>query len=397
MFLANIAPTIVSNMTQMIDYPISITDDKGYIVGSTDDKRLKTFHKPSLDVITINDTLSFYDDQVIHMDNVLPGVATPILLNKNPIGVLGIIGKPEEVGQLILPIKNYVELFCLDSFEKEINRLGDQSVITLVKYLFSPNPSINFDRIIQLGDLMGYNLESNRIVVLYHINEVTEGLNNGLNDRSKGFFRDGLNNISGDLKCYCKDSSQDILAILNPHQFVVLMAVSEKENESRLLCRIRMKTDSLKHYLQKKYQLSASVAVGSIQDMQHIALSYQDALEAIKVGERSHLPSGFYYYNDLTINIESLVTNLTSSKKERLRAVIQDLYSDSHFDVLAQTFIAYCQCNMNLSETSRKLFLHRNSLVYRLNKISRLTSLDVSNFEHCFFLYFAVKNVLNEK
>ena len=38
--------------------------------------------------------------------------------------------------------------------------------------------------------------------------------------------------------------------------------------------------------------------------------------------------------------------------------------------------------NLNVSETSRKLFVHRNTLVYRLEKIRKLTGLDLRRFDH---------------
>ena len=38
--------------------------------------------------------------------------------------------------------------------------------------------------------------------------------------------------------------------------------------------------------------------------------------------------------------------------------------------------------NLNVSETSRKLFVHRNTLVYRLEKIKKLTGLDLREFDH---------------
>jgi carbohydrate diacid regulator len=38
--------------------------------------------------------------------------------------------------------------------------------------------------------------------------------------------------------------------------------------------------------------------------------------------------------------------------------------------------------NLNVSETSRKLFVHRNTLVYRLDKIKKLTGLDLRQFDH---------------
>ena len=43
---------------------------------------------------------------------------------------------------------------------------------------------------------------------------------------------------------------------------------------------------------------------------------------------------------------------------------------------------AFFDNNLNVSETSRKLFVHRNTLVYRLEKIKKLTGLDLREFDH---------------
>ena len=46
------------------------------------------------------------------------------------------------------------------------------------------------------------------------------------------------------------------------------------------------------------------------------------------------------------------------------------------------TFYKFFENNLNVSETSRKLFVHRNTLVYRLEKIKKLTGLDLREFDH---------------
>ncbi|MBR5120350.1 MAG: helix-turn-helix domain-containing protein, partial [Clostridia bacterium] len=64
-----------------------------------------------------------------------------------------------------------------------------------------------------------------------------------------------------------------------------------------------------------------------------------------------------------------------------------------------QTIQAFFENNLNVSETSRKLFVHRNTLVYRLDKIRKMTGLDLREFEHAitFKVALMVKKYLNSK
>ena len=77
--------------------------------------------------------------------------------------------------------------------------------------------------------------------------------------------------------------------------------------------------------------------------------------------------------------------------KEQLNRIIEPFVKDEQFRELYRTFMTYCEHNLNLSETARHLYIHRNSLIYRLNKMSKLTSLDLSQFEQCLLLYVALK------
>ena len=65
---------------------------------------------------------------------------------------------------------------------------------------------------------------------------------------------------------------------------------------------------------------------------------------------------------------------------------LSEVFKKSAIDSLDQetlfTINKFFENNLNVSETSRKLFVHRNTLVYRLEKIKKLTGLDLRQFDH---------------
>ena len=65
---------------------------------------------------------------------------------------------------------------------------------------------------------------------------------------------------------------------------------------------------------------------------------------------------------------------------------LQEVFKKGSLETLDQETLMTIQCffenNLNVSETSRKLFVHRNTLVYRLDKIRKITGLDLRELEH---------------
>ena len=69
-----------------------------------------------------------------------------------------------------------------------------------------------------------------------------------------------------------------------------------------------------------------------------------------------------------------------------LEMFLSEVFKKGSIDSLDQetlfTIQKFFENNLNVSETSRKLFVHRNTLVYRLEKIKKLTGLDLREFDH---------------
>ena len=62
---------------------------------------------------------------------------------------------------------------------------------------------------------------------------------------------------------------------------------------------------------------------------------------------------------------------------------------------LLSTGIHFIENGLNISKTSSILFLHRNTLIYRLEKIKECLNLDLKNFKDAFIFYLSVKSFLN--
>lgn len=139
------------------------------------------------------------------------------------------------------------------------------------------------------------------------------------------------------------------------------------------------------------------IGIGTIVDaIKDLASSFKEAQIAIEVGKVFDTEKTIVCYEKLGIArlIYQLPTTLceTYLKEVFKMGSIESLDQETLF-----TIQKFFENNLNVSETSRKLFVHRNTLVYRLEKIKKLTGLDLREFEHAIIFKIAlmVKKYLN--
>ncbi len=142
--------------------------------------------------------------------------------------------------------------------------------------------------------------------------------------------------------------------------------------------------------VQSEFYLKCIVGIGTVvTSVKELARSYKDAQVALEVGRVFDTEQTCINYENLGIG--RLIYQLPTTLCEMF---LQEVFKRGSLESLDRetllTIHAFFENNLNVSETSRKLFVHRNTLVYRLEKIKKLTGLDLREFDHAIKLQLAL-------
>jgi len=148
-----------------------------------------------------------------------------------------------------------------------------------------------------------------------------------------------------------------------------------------------------------EYDGQPFIGIGSIvSSLAELAASYKEAQVSLEVGKVFDTEKKIISYDYL--GIARLIYQLP---KRLCGMFLQEVFKRGTIDSLDQetlfTIQKFFENNLNVSETSRKLFVHRNTLVYRLEKIKKLTGLDLREFDDAivFKVALMVKKYLDAK
>ena len=132
------------------------------------------------------------------------------------------------------------------------------------------------------------------------------------------------------------------------------------------------------------------VGIGSVANqLKDIARSFKEAQVAVEIGRVFDENITMMSYENLGIG--RLIYQLPTTLCEMfLSEVFKKGSVDSLDEETLFTIQKFFENNLNVSETSRKLFVHRNNLVYRLEKIKKLTGLDLREFDNAIVLKVAL-------
>ncbi len=149
----------------------------------------------------------------------------------------------------------------------------------------------------------------------------------------------------------------------------------------------------------KEHGTRALIGISSIvENLKELARAYKEARIALEVGKVFDIEKPIMSYKNLGIG--RLIYQLPTTLCEIFLAEVFKKGSLESLDrETLMTVQSFFENNLNVSETSRKLFVHRNTLVYRLEKIRKLTGLDLREFDHAvtFKVALMVKKYLSSK
>ena len=157
--------------------------------------------------------------------------------------------------------------------------------------------------------------------------------------------------------------------------------------------------EEIEKKLHDDLNLKCVIGIGTTaKHLRVLADKYKEAQVAIEVGKVFDTEKSIIHYDNLGIG--RLIYQLPTTLCEMF---LSEVFKKNPIEALDQetlyTINKFFENNLNVSETSRKLFVHRNTLVYRLEKIKKLTGLDLREFDHAIIFKVAlmVKKYLNSQ
>lgn len=191
------------------------------------------------------------------------------------------------------------------------------------------------------------------------------------------------------------DNSKDYVISVGEHDIVLVKDLKPGTEQKEIEKTATNIVDTLSAEFYTKASIGISTVVDNIKDL---ARAYKEAQVALDVGKVFETEKNIISYENLGIG--RLIYQLPTTLCEMF---LQEVFNKGSLDSLDRETLMTINCffenNLNVSETSRKLFVHRNTLVYRLDKIRKLTGLDLREFEHAitFKVALMVRKYLDSK
>lgn len=178
------------------------------------------------------------------------------------------------------------------------------------------------------------------------------------------------------LRSIFTENSGDFVTAVEEGSLVLIKSLANDDEDS-----LEDIAKTIVDTLNTEAMLNVKVSYGTVAgELRGVSKSYKEAAMALEVGKIFYEEEIYVGYNKLGIGrlIYQLPDNLCKIFMDEIFA--GDIFEELDDEMLF-TIQKFFENSLNVSETSRQLYIHRNTLVYRIEKLEKLTGLDIRNFD----------------
>ncbi len=189
--------------------------------------------------------------------------------------------------------------------------------------------------------------------------------------------REKDSNAMETLRTLFSSKGKDFITAVDEKNIIIVKELKENEGYSD----VEKTANVILDMLNTEAMANVHVAYGTIiSEIKEMSKSYKEAKMALEVGKIFNSEKNIAAYNNLGIG--RLIYQLPLPLCKMFIREIFDRKSPDDFDEeTLSTINKFFENSLNVSETSRQLYIHRNTLVYRLDKLQKSTGLDIRVFE----------------
>ena len=379
-----IVQPFIATLEEALHYKVTITDTNGYIVGSSDPARLNQFHPSAYEILCERQPIESWDiatDSYVNVpEGVQLGYGERVIYDGECIGLIGLVGAPEEIKQSIKTAQLVLQLM-LDrkKASDELKLISKDKKAFLLRLLQGQYGSPEWIK--ERADTYKINLSRPRYVLTVQINLEKFDEKSPLElSQIKETMHRAIRSIFFE--------QEDLLYEYDTGETVLLTAGKHSDASQR---RRQIEKAAARLYAELREQCKVSALIGVSEecgDYTGIPLALRQGRMAAEIGAKTENGEGLYFYSQMRLG------RIVASFSPEIRPILQrDILSkllENHADSLLETLFTYFEMNGNVSQTAEKLFIHRNTLQYRFRKIKEITGFDIYHIDDLVQLRLAV-------
>jgi carbohydrate diacid regulator len=179
------------------------------------------------------------------------------------------------------------------------------------------------------------------------------------------------------LEEFLPKNNADVLVAMDNHTAAFIKDVTGVEDEDEL----RQFACAVQETLMSEIALPVTVGIGEIaKNIGELHASYRQARRAIEIGRAYASERTIHVYRSMIL--ERFLSDLSPEMAEHYHSLLFNRSTARLFgEEMLYTIEMFFKKDLNLSDTARQLYIHRNTLVYRLDKVQRQVGLDLRKFE----------------
>ena len=346
---------VVNTVKDVCGQDINFINESGIIFASTNPKRIGVFHEIGHKAALTGTMIEVSSDD--SFDGTQKGINLPVYHNHELLAVIGITGEPDLVRKYAHLAERITNLLIR---ERELNMTSrnqaDKKHFVIDSLIRKTN--INMSYLQSCLQEFHIDPKTGKRLILMKADTQNQAVNLSLLEQKINHIYQMLS-----LSLYTFYYPNEYLAVIDEEMF---------EKNAHILNRFSIDNEGI-----------LKIAVGKSCSIYQLADSHASALTTLK--HISASTEGFLLFDDLTLEI--IFSGLNETEKEEfLSKTISSLSEDERH--LIQV---YFDENMSLINTGKRLFLHKNTLQYKLNHIYRKCGLNPRYFKDAVLLYLALK------
>jgi len=370
---SELAKSIVEKTMNVVNYNINIMNELGVIIASGDKERIGTIHEGSIIALQRKSEFNVNENQSKKLNGVHPGTNIVIEFQNKIVGVIGITGNPKEVLGYGKLIKMTAEMMIEQEYVmKELewnNRMKEEMMLALIYN--KQNSFILLDEYIKKFKIP---YEHPMIIFIVELTIVDSSAKNDLNISSRI-----INILEGTFK-------ESLASVINSKTIVLLYKCPRHNNNSEgYEEKIKKVNDKIKNEI----SIPIKIATGRIYNtLSEVYKSFDIAKETLLFGKKMHPKDNIYIFESLKYDM-LFSQNNAKWKSDELENTYKLIALNDKNGVLRETLKVLIEENGELNNVSIRLFIHRNTLSYRINKIYKITNRNPRKYTDLFWLYSA--------